>query len=98
MCTSAETTFAWVGTVLINLGFLSLISWGAVTSWPLGFFLSFVYTGFLFSLAAYQDHIREAVVGVFSWLETQARTCFASTEPPRQDHVDVAPLVALDGA
>jgi hypothetical protein len=55
MCTSAETTFAWVGTVLINLGFLSLISWGAVNWWPLGCFLSGVYTVFLFSLAAWMD-------------------------------------------
>jgi hypothetical protein len=56
MCTSAETTFAWVGTVLVNLGFLSLISWGAVrVTWWLGFFLSGVYTVFLFSLAAWLD-------------------------------------------
>jgi hypothetical protein len=44
-----------------------------------------------------QDRIRDAVIVVFSWLETQARKCFA-TEPPRQDHVDAAPLVALEDA
>lgn len=47
-----------------------------------------------------QDRIREAVVRVFTWIETQARkwcsTC--TTQPPREDHVDAAPLAALEGA
>lgn len=60
MCTSAETTFAWVGTVLINVGFLWLISWGAVTWWPLGAFLSGVYTVFLFSLSAWLDAMNQS--------------------------------------
>jgi hypothetical protein len=55
MCTSAEATFAWVGSVLINVGFLGLISWGTVRWWPLGSFLSGIYTAFLFSLAARLD-------------------------------------------
>jgi hypothetical protein len=59
MCTSAETTFAWVGTVLINVGFLCLISWGTVSWWFLGCFLSGMYTAFLFGLAV--------------WLETRQR-------------------------
>jgi hypothetical protein len=49
-----------------------------------------------------QDRIREAVIRLFSWLETQAARmccCFAATEsaPQRQDNdADAASLVALE--
>jgi hypothetical protein len=55
MCTSPGTTFAWVGTILINVGFISLISWGATTWWPIGFVLSGLYTIFLWWLAAWLE-------------------------------------------
>lgn len=51
MCTSSNSTFAWVGAILVNTGFVALVSWGASTLWPLGFVLSAAYTTFLFSLA-----------------------------------------------
>eukprot|EP00980_Cylindrotheca_fusiformis_P009988 scaffold2212_cov143-Cylindrotheca_fusiformis.AAC.6 len=38
------------------MAFISLISWGANTMWPLGFILSALYTAFLFFLARYLEH------------------------------------------
>jgi hypothetical protein len=51
MCSSARATFAWLGFLLVNAGFISLTAWGAAKLWPLGFALSAAYTGFLFWLA-----------------------------------------------
>jgi hypothetical protein len=51
MCTSLNATFAWVGAILVNIGFVALISWGASTLWPIGFVLSALYTASLFELA-----------------------------------------------
>ena len=53
------TSFAWVGTVLVNAAFISLVSWGTLTLWPLGFTLCGVYTFALFSLARYMDRVYE---------------------------------------
>jgi len=55
MCYSARTTFAWIGAILMHIGFISLISVGAATLWPLGFALSGMYTFLLFLLATRQD-------------------------------------------
>jgi hypothetical protein len=44
-----------------------------------------------------QERIREAVVGIFVWLETQSRKCFVA-KPFRQDHAYTTPLVAAEGA
>ena len=60
MCNSLTLTFAWVGAILVNLGFVALISWGVSTLWPLGFLLNAIYTGSLFSLAKWlQKHENE---------------------------------------
>mmetsp|Transcript_7625 Transcript_7625/g.11826 ORF Transcript_7625/g.11826 Transcript_7625/m.11826 type:complete len:611 (-) Transcript_7625:41-1873(-) len=53
MCNSLNSTFAWVGAILVNFGFLALITWGASTLWPLGFVLCAIYTGCLYSLAVW---------------------------------------------
>jgi len=53
MCTSASTTFAWVGAILVNFGYCTLIWWGTSTKWPLGFTLAAVYAAVLFGLANY---------------------------------------------
>jgi hypothetical protein len=51
-----------------------------------------------------QDRIREAVVGVFSWIESQARKYLCLNVPfvtePLRDHVDVdaVPLISVEGA
>ena len=50
-CSSNRAAFAWIAAILVNLGFLSLISWGAATLWPLGCLLSEFYTCFLLGLA-----------------------------------------------
>jgi len=55
MCTSPGSTFAWVGAILVNIGFISLVAWGSSTLWPLGFVLSGLYTAFLFGLASWLD-------------------------------------------
>lgn len=51
MCTSASTTFAWVGAILVNFGYITLIAWGSSTQWPLGFTLCGLYALILFGLA-----------------------------------------------
>ena len=53
MCTNLNTTFAWIGAILVNIGFLALISWGGSTLWPLGFLLCGLYTVCLYSLATW---------------------------------------------
>lgn len=53
MCASLSSAFTWVGAILINIGAISLITWGASTLWPLGFALSALYTIFLFWLASW---------------------------------------------
>eukprot|EP00980_Cylindrotheca_fusiformis_P009987 scaffold2212_cov143-Cylindrotheca_fusiformis.AAC.5 len=54
-CSSNESVFAWIGAVLVNIAFISLIGWGASTIWPLGFILSALYTGFLLFFARYLE-------------------------------------------
>ena len=63
-CSSNQAAFAWIAATLVNLGFLSLISWGAATLWPLGCLLSALYTCFLFGLA--------------NWLESSDRRSIAA--------------------
>jgi hypothetical protein len=50
-CKSPEATFAWMGAILINIGFVSLISWGAASNWPVGFTLCGLYAILLLRLA-----------------------------------------------
>jgi len=45
--------FSWVGFVLVNLGFITLISWGASSYWVLGFVLTALYTVLLVVAARY---------------------------------------------
>jgi hypothetical protein len=54
-CTSVESAFAWTGAIVVNVAFLSLITWGATTYWLLGFGLCLVYTILLFGLALWLD-------------------------------------------
>jgi len=46
------STFAWIGAILVNVGFVVLISWGASLYWPVGFVLSGLYTAALLGLAS----------------------------------------------
>jgi hypothetical protein len=41
-CT-AEEMFAWLGAILVNAGFLSLVTWGATSAWTLGTALCALY-------------------------------------------------------
>ena len=59
-CNDSNQAFAWIGAVLVNFGFISLITWGATTFWVIGCFLSAVYTVFLASLANYVEHYEES--------------------------------------
>ncbi|KAL7426960.1 hypothetical protein ACHAXM_000649 [Skeletonema potamos] len=54
MCTT-EQTFAWVGAIVVNVAFISIIAWGASTIWWVGFLISIVYTAILFGLARTVD-------------------------------------------
>lgn len=54
MCTT-EQTFAWVGAIIINIAFISLIAWGESTIWWVGFLIATVYTAILFGLARAVD-------------------------------------------
>ncbi|KAL7458428.1 hypothetical protein ACHAWC_010001, partial [Mediolabrus comicus] len=54
MCTT-EQTFAWVGTIVVNIAFISIIAWGATEIWWVGFLLSAAYTAMLFGLARTVD-------------------------------------------
>jgi len=54
MCTT-ESTFAWVGTLVVNCAFIAFIAWGASKIWVAGFFISIVYTALLFVLARFID-------------------------------------------
>jgi membrane protein implicated in regulation of membrane protease activity len=54
-CSSNEGVFAWIGALLVNIAFISLITWGAATLWPVGFVLSALYTAFLLFLARWKE-------------------------------------------
>ena len=54
MCTT-EQTFAWVGTIVVNIAFISIVAWGATEIWWVGFILSAAYTAMLFALARVVD-------------------------------------------
>ena len=54
MCTT-EQIFAWVGAIVVNIAFISIIAWGASTIWYVGFLISIVYATMLFSLARTVD-------------------------------------------
>ena len=54
MCTT-EQTFAWVGAIIVNIAFISIIAWGASTIWWVGFLISIVYTAMLLGLARLVD-------------------------------------------
>lgn len=60
MCTSIQSIFTWVGALLVNIGFVAIISWGASTLWPLGAVLCALYTACLLALAQWcQTHEEE---------------------------------------
>ncbi len=43
MCSSPATALSWVGGILINVAFISLITWGGAMLWLFGLFLCAVY-------------------------------------------------------
>jgi hypothetical protein len=57
MCSSsAEQIFAWVGAILVNAAFISIIAWGSfTTTWYIGFIISAIYTALLFVSARIVD-------------------------------------------
>ena len=59
-CSSSQAASAWIAAILVNLGFLSLISWGAATLWPLGCLLSALYTVFLLGLAQWLERFENS--------------------------------------
>ena len=62
MCSSPSETFVWVGAVLVNFGFITLIAWSAATLWPLGFVLCGAYTILSFWLARWLQKREEGTV------------------------------------
>lgn len=53
MCKSITETFGWLGAILVNFGFISLIAWGSAQQWVVGFGLCAMYTMALFIAARY---------------------------------------------
>lgn len=45
--------FSWLGALLVNTAFISIISWSAASLWPLGFVLCVGYTAFLIFLGVW---------------------------------------------
>jgi hypothetical protein len=70
-CNDSNQAFAWIGAILVNFGFISLITWGTTTSWTVGFLLSAVYTVFLARLANYIDHYEESTSHVYTGIPNQ---------------------------
>lgn len=50
-----EKTFAWIGSAIVNVAFISFITWGATSNWWIGFIVSVFYTILLFGLARVLD-------------------------------------------
>jgi hypothetical protein len=63
-CKNPATAFGVVGGIVINFAFAGLIAFCAATFWPLGFIISFFYTGLLFYLSMYiRKKYKETVEG-----------------------------------
>ena len=63
-CNNPATATGVVGGIIINFAFAGLIGFGAATFWPLGFILSFIYTGLLFYLSVYiRKKYKETIEG-----------------------------------
>jgi hypothetical protein len=62
--TTTEKLFAWIGCIIVNVAFITFISWGAATAahWWIGFVVSIFYTAVLFALAQLLDTEKETVV------------------------------------
>jgi hypothetical protein len=62
--TTTEKLFAWIGCIIVNVAFITFISWGAATAahWWIGFVVSIFYTAVLFALAQLLDTKEETVV------------------------------------
>eukprot|EP00946_MAST-07B_sp_MAST-7B-sp1_P004883 g4883.t1 len=64
-CGSPSVTFGWLGGVVVNFAFASLVVWGAATNWPVGMAFSAVYTAALFWFSAYlRKNFAEKVEGL----------------------------------
>jgi hypothetical protein len=55
MACTPYVLFGWVGAILINVGFITLISWGTTIYWPLGFVACGFYTAILFALGRWLE-------------------------------------------
>lgn len=53
--TGTEKTFAWIGSAIVNVAFITFITWGATANWWIGFVVSILYTILLFALARLLD-------------------------------------------
>ena len=63
-CNNPATATGVVGGIVINFAFAGLIAFGAATFWPLGFIISFIYTGLLFYLSMYiRKKYKETIEG-----------------------------------
>jgi len=54
-CSSKESVFTWLSALLVNVAFLSLITWGATEFWPIGMGLSTIYTLIILAIASRLD-------------------------------------------
>lgn len=54
-CSTKEGVFTWISALLVNIAFLSLITWGANEYWPFGMGLTAIYTLSLLHIATKID-------------------------------------------
>mmetsp|Transcript_20743 Transcript_20743/g.50976 ORF Transcript_20743/g.50976 Transcript_20743/m.50976 type:complete len:639 (-) Transcript_20743:123-2039(-) len=54
-CSTKEGVFTWMAALLVNVAFLSLITWGANEYWAIGMGLSAIYTMILLTIASKID-------------------------------------------
>jgi len=54
-CSTKEGVFTWISALLVNIAFLSLITWGANEYWPIGMGLTAIYTLILLTIATKID-------------------------------------------
>jgi len=66
--------FSWVGAILVNAGFITLITWGASTIWFVGCVLCGLYSALLFCLAdkiSVMETFREQLQNLVPLVESQ---------------------------
>ena len=79
-CSSNQSAFAWISAILVNIGFISFICWGATSFWPIGFVLSALYTFLLINLAQWLERDTNNNVEAEGYSDVNDDRVFAAEE------------------